>query len=250
MHLELYKSKGINPRTDEFTFSCLQSTSFPWQVYLLVCTVNKFSLTSLLSRVYSQQVFLDKFTFLCVRSTNFPWQVYFLVCTVNKFSLTSLLSCVYGPQIFLDKFTFSCVQSTSFPWQVYFLVCTVHRFSLTSLLSRVYDIQVLLDKFTFSCVRYTSSPWQVYFLVCTVNKFSLTSFVATACKHLFYVKPAFILVVFLYTCQVFLADRIPDEQIFLSKTCCEYIYNFGKENLSIFCRTHEQIKLPYVQYEA
>jgi hypothetical protein len=148
MHLELYKSKGINPRTDEFTFSCLQSTSFPWQVYLFVCTVNKFSLTSLLSRVYSRQVFLDKFT--------------------------------------------------------------------------------------FSCVRYTSSPWQVYFLVCTVNKFSLTSFVATACKHLFYVKPAFILVVFLYTCQVFLVDRIPDEQIFLSKTCCEYIPGVPQKTCAVW----------------
>ena len=27
----------------KFTFSCVRSTSFPWQVYLLVCTVNKFS---------------------------------------------------------------------------------------------------------------------------------------------------------------------------------------------------------------
>jgi hypothetical protein len=55
---------------DKFTFLCVQSTTFPWQVYLLVCTVNKFSLTSLLSRVYSKQV-----------------------------SLTSLLSCVYSQQV-------------------------------------------------------------------------------------------------------------------------------------------------------
>jgi hypothetical protein len=54
-----------------------------------MCSLNKFSLTSLLSHVYSQQVFLDKFTFSCVLSTSFPWQVYLLVCTVNKFSLTS-----------------------------------------------------------------------------------------------------------------------------------------------------------------
>jgi hypothetical protein len=74
---------------DKFTFSCVRSISFPWQDYLLVCTVNKFSLTSLLSRVYSQQVSLDKITFSCVQSTSFPWQVYLLVCTVNKFSLTS-----------------------------------------------------------------------------------------------------------------------------------------------------------------
>ena len=37
-----------------------------------VHAVNKFSLTSLLSRVYSQQVSLDKFTFSCVQSTSFP----------------------------------------------------------------------------------------------------------------------------------------------------------------------------------
>jgi hypothetical protein len=150
---------------DKFTFSCVQSTSFPWQVYFLVCvqstsfpwqvyflvyTVNKFFLTSLFSRVYSQHVFLDKFTFSCIQSTSFPWQVYFLVC----------------------------IRSTSFPWQVYFLVYTVNKFSLTSLLSRVYmqsinkfsltsllsrvySQQVFLDKFTFSCVRSTSFPWQV-----------------------------------------------------------------------------------------
>jgi hypothetical protein len=65
---------------DKFTFSCVLSTSFPWQVYFLVCTdVNKFSLTSLLFRVYSQQVFFDKFTFSCVQSTSFPWQVLLLV---------------------------------------------------------------------------------------------------------------------------------------------------------------------------
>jgi hypothetical protein len=67
-----------------------------------------FPLISLLSRVYSQQVFLDKFTFSCVRSTSFPWQVYLLVCTVNKFSLTSLLSRVYSQQVSLDKFCYSC----------------------------------------------------------------------------------------------------------------------------------------------
>ena len=49
-----------------------------------MCTVNNFSLTSLRSCVYSQQVFLDKFTFSCIQSTSF-----------------------------LDKFTFLCVQSTS-----------------------------------------------------------------------------------------------------------------------------------------
>jgi hypothetical protein len=110
-----------------------------------MCTVNKFSLTSLPSRVYRQELFLDKFTFSCVQSTSFPWQVYLLVCTVNNFSLTS----------FLDKF----------PWQVYLLMCTVNKFSLTSLLSRVYRQELILDKF----------PWQVYLLMCTVNKFTLTS---------------------------------------------------------------------------
>jgi hypothetical protein len=75
---------------------CVQSTSFPWQVYFLVCTVNKFPLTSLLSRVYSQQVSFDKFTFSCVQSTSFPWQVYFLVCIVNKFPLTSFAACAHG----------------------------------------------------------------------------------------------------------------------------------------------------------
>jgi hypothetical protein len=107
---------------DKFTFSCIQSTRFPWQVYFLVCT----------------------------GSTSFPWHVYFLVCIVNKFSLTSLLSRLYSQQVFLDKFTFSCIQSTSFPWQVYFLVCTVNKFSLTSLLSRVYGQQAFLDKFSLT----------------------------------------------------------------------------------------------------
>ena len=55
-----------------------------------------FSLTSLLSRVYCQQVFLDKFTFSCVLSTSFLWQVYFFVCTVNKFSLTSFATGIHG----------------------------------------------------------------------------------------------------------------------------------------------------------
>jgi hypothetical protein len=104
---------------DKFTFSCVQSTSFPWQVFLwqvyfLVCMVNKFSLTN----------FLDKFTFSCVGSTSFLWQI----------SLTSLLSRVYSQQVFLDKFTFSCVGSTGFLWQI----------SLTSLLSRVHSQQVFL----------------------------------------------------------------------------------------------------------
>jgi hypothetical protein len=117
--------KGVKPRTDKQVVP----DKFPWQVYFLVCTVNKFSLTSLLSRVYGQQVFLDKFTFLCVQSTSFPWQVFFLVCTVNKLSFV----------------------------QVYFLVCTVNKFSLTSLLSRVYGQQVFLDKF----------PWQSFLFVCT-----------------------------------------------------------------------------------
>jgi hypothetical protein len=144
-----------------------------------------FSLTSLLSRVYCQQVFLDKFTFSCVLSTSFLWQVYFFVCTVNKFSLTSLLSRVYCQQVFLDKFTFSCVLSTSFPWQVYFLVCTVNKFSLTSLLSRVYCQQVFFDKFTFSCVQSTSFPWQVLLLVCMGMN---------VVKHIiYYVKAAFCL---------------------------------------------------------
>jgi hypothetical protein len=120
--------------------SKLSSTSLLSRVYR-----QQVPLTSLSSRVYSQQVSLDKFIFSYVQSTRFPWQVYLLVCTVNKFSLTTLPSCVYSQQVSLDKFTFSCVQSTSFPWQVYF------------------------DKFTFSCVQSTSFPWQVYFLVCTFS---------------------------------------------------------------------------------
>jgi hypothetical protein len=133
---------------EKFTFSCVRSTNFPWQV----------SLRSLLSRVYDQQTFLDKFSWdaytYCVYGQQvsldkFPWEVYFLVCTINKLFLTS----------FLEKFTFSCVRSTSFPWQL----------SLRSLLSRVYDQQTFLDKF----------PWEVYFLVCTINKFPLTSFLET-----------------------------------------------------------------------
>jgi hypothetical protein len=149
---------------DKLSLPCLfsrvyaWSTSFPWHVYFLVCTVNKFSLTSLLSRVYSQQAFLDKFTFSCVQSTSFPWQVYFLVCTVSKFSLTSLLSRVYSQRVFLDKFTFSCVQSASFPWQVYFLVCAVNKFSLT-----------------FSCVQSTSFPWQVFLTSLVSCVYEITS---------------------------------------------------------------------------
>jgi hypothetical protein len=114
-------SPRIEPRTE------ILLDKFPWQVYLLVSTVNKVSLTSLPSRVYDQQVFLDKFIFSCVRST--------------KFFLTSLPSRVYDQQVFLDKFTFSCLRSTSFPWQVYLLVSTVNK--------------VFFDKFTFSCLRST-----------------------------------------------------------------------------------------------
>jgi hypothetical protein len=112
---------------------------FLWQV----------SLTSLLSRVYDQQVFLDKFyTFKCM-------------CTVNKFSLTSLLSHVYGRHASLDKFTLTSLLSRAvygqqlfldrLSWQVCFLVCTVNNFSLTD----------YLDKFAFSCVRSTTFPWQI-----------------------------------------------------------------------------------------
>jgi hypothetical protein len=134
-------------------------------------------LTSLLSLMYGQQVFLDKFTFPYVWWTSFPWQVYFPLCTVNKFSLTNLLSLMYGQQVFLDKFTFLYVWSTSFPWQAYFPLnplcmvnkfslkslfplCTVNKFSLTSLLSLMYGQQVFLNKFAFPYVRSTSFPWQ------------------------------------------------------------------------------------------
>jgi hypothetical protein len=101
---------------DKFSFLCVLInkwwTSFPWQVYLsslLTSVINKFSLTSLLSRVYSQQVFLDKFTFSCV--------------LINKWSTS-----------FLDKFSFLCrqdrllftrtievvlVHSSSFLWRPY-----------------------------------------------------------------------------------------------------------------------------------
>jgi hypothetical protein len=43
-------------------------------VYSYTCSwiIARFSLTSLLSRVCGQQVFLDKFTFSCVQSTSFP----------------------------------------------------------------------------------------------------------------------------------------------------------------------------------
>jgi hypothetical protein len=101
-----------------YTFKCM-------------CTVNKFSLTSLLSRVYGRHASLDKFTFSCVQSTTFPWQII----------LTTLLSRVYSQQLFLDRLS----------WQVCFLVCTVNNFSLTD----------YLDKFAFSCVRSTTFPWQI-----------------------------------------------------------------------------------------
>ena len=63
------KAQTSKVSRDKFTFSCVQSTSFPWQVYFLVCTVNKFPCkTSLLSCVYSQHVFLEKFCCLCARN--------------------------------------------------------------------------------------------------------------------------------------------------------------------------------------
>jgi hypothetical protein len=199
---------------DKFTFSCVQSTSFPWQVYLLVCTVNKF-----------------------------PWQVYFLVCTVNNFSLTSLPSRVYSQQVFLDKFTFSCVQSTSFPSQVYLLVCTVNKFSLTSLLSRVYSQQAFLDKFTFSCVRSTSFPWQVFLdkICCSCAR--------NVVKHLSRVKAAFCLP---KTTEVFLVhlSSFPWRPHTRTNFPCPKagMSSFGtrlldKEKRSIFYPTHKQIKL-------
>jgi hypothetical protein len=145
-----------------------------------VCMVNKFSLTSLPSCVYGQQVFLDKFTFLCVWSTSFSWQVYLLVCTVNKFFLKSLPSCVYGQQVFLDKFTFLCVWSTSFPWQVYLLVCTVNKFFLTSFFALVHRMLLniyLTSRLPFVCRNHRSiSSTLVKFSLTAVqqNKFSLS----------------------------------------------------------------------------
>ena len=89
------------PRTEEkvfldkFTFSCVQSTSFPWQALLLVCT----------------------------QSTSFPWQALLLVCTVNKFPLTSFVARVYSQQVSLDKLCCSIevflVHLSSFPYRPY-----------------------------------------------------------------------------------------------------------------------------------
>jgi hypothetical protein len=173
---------------DKFTFSCVQSRTFPWQVYFLVCTVNKLSLTSLLSRVYSQQVF----------------HVYFLVCTVNKLSLTSLPSRVYSQQVFLDKFTFSCVRSTSFPWQVSLLVCTVNKLSLTSLLSRVYGQQVFLDK--FSLTRFVAL---VHGMLLNIYLESRPPFVCQKPRKYF-----------LCTCQVFLGGRTHEQIFLVPKLAC------------------------------
>jgi hypothetical protein len=199
------------------SFPCMRS--FPWQVYyLLECTVDKLSLTSLLSRVNGQQVFL----------TSLLSRVYGQQVFLDKFNLTSR---VYGQQVFLDKFTFSCVQSTSFPWQVYFLVYTVNKFSLTSLLSRVYGQQVFLDKFTFSCLRSTSFldkfslislPSRVY-----GQQVSLTSFVVcvpgmllniylTSRRH--FVCQNHTSISSVYTCQVCLGDRIHTNKFSLSKS--------------------------------
>jgi hypothetical protein len=184
----------------------------PWQVYLLVCTVNKCPLTSLSSRMYSQQVFLDKFTFSCVQSTSVPWQVYLLVCIQS----TS----------FLDKFTFSCVQSTSFPWQVYF-----DKFTFSCVLSRVYSEQVFFDKYPL-----TSLPSRVHGMLLNINltsrppnsvcqnhiNFSCTpiklSLAAVHCTNKFSLSKSW----HVYT--------VPLERGFLAKKKCQFLAVYTREN--------------------
>jgi hypothetical protein len=136
---------------------------------------------------------------------------------------------VYSQQVFLDKFTFSCVQSTSFPWQVYFLVCTVNKFPFTSLPSRVCTV----NKFPF-----TSLPSRVCGQQVFLDKFPLKCFVA--CVHEMLLN-------------IYLTSRPPSVcqnhrriscQVFLGETGMTSVGTrlLGKEKLSTFSCTHEQIK--------